>query len=129
MREKLIELIQSAVGGCTEYWAMVIADNLIFNGVRLSEKQATSDEASEWIPVTERLPKPFDQEPEWSETVLFRTITGRIYSGYRNQGKPQTSFYDDDWYPPYWMDESEQIEVDDENVTHWMPLPEAPKGE
>ena len=83
----------------------------------------------QWIPVTERLPKLCSEEPEWTETVLFRTITGRIYSGFRNQGRPQTSFYDDDWYPPYWMDESEQIEVEDEYVTHWMPLPQPPKGD
>ena len=147
MREKLIELLDEA-----EEWAdhrcdelecetcpadkmksnciqQLMVDRLIANGVRLEEKQATSDETSKWIPVTERLPKPCATEPEWSETVLFRTITGRLYSGYRNQGILPTSFYDDGWYPPYWMDESEQIEVEDEYVTHWMPLPSLPKGE
>ena len=95
------------------------ADHLIANGVTVQT----------WISVKDRLPEPFAKEPEWSETVLFRTITGRIYSGYRNQGRPQTSFCDDDWTPPYWLDESERIEVEDEYVTHWMPLPEPPKGE
>ena len=33
MREKLIEQIQSAVGGCARYWAEVIADSLIENGL------------------------------------------------------------------------------------------------
>lgn len=32
-REKLIELIQSAVGGCARHWAELIADHLIANGV------------------------------------------------------------------------------------------------
>ena len=32
-REKLIELIQSAVDGCATYWAGLIADHLIANGV------------------------------------------------------------------------------------------------
>lgn len=33
MREKLIELIQSAVSGCARYWAGLIADRLIAAGV------------------------------------------------------------------------------------------------
>lgn len=33
MREKLIDLIQSAVNGCATYWAGLIADHLIANGV------------------------------------------------------------------------------------------------
>lgn len=32
-RERLIELIQSAVGGCAKHWAEVIADYLLANGV------------------------------------------------------------------------------------------------
>ena len=32
-REKLIKLIQGAVGGCATYWAGLIADHLISNGV------------------------------------------------------------------------------------------------
>ena len=42
MREKLIELIQSAVNGCATYWAGLIADYLIANGVIvLDEKDVT----------------------------------------------------------------------------------------
>ena len=33
MRDRLIELIQNAVGGCARYWAEVIADHLLANGV------------------------------------------------------------------------------------------------
>lgn len=46
MRDKLIELIQNAVGGCARHWAELIADHLIAHGVTLQQ----------WIPVTERLP-------------------------------------------------------------------------
>lgn len=46
-REKLIALIQAAVNGCSSYWAGLIADQLLANGVVVRE----------WIPVTERLPK------------------------------------------------------------------------
>lgn len=48
-REKLIKLIQTAVGGCATYWAGLIADHLIANGVTIQN----------WIPVTERLPDNF----------------------------------------------------------------------
>lgn len=37
MRNKLIELIQESVDGCARYWASVIADHLIENGVILPE--------------------------------------------------------------------------------------------
>jgi hypothetical protein len=33
MRERLIELIMNAVGGCARHWAEVIADHLLANGV------------------------------------------------------------------------------------------------
>ncbi len=33
MKERLREMIQSAVGGCAKYWAEVIADKLIDEGV------------------------------------------------------------------------------------------------
>ena len=37
MRDKLIELIQSAVGGCARHWAELIADHLIANGVTFAD--------------------------------------------------------------------------------------------
>lgn len=33
LKEKLIKLIQEAVGGCAKYWAGLIAEHLIGNGV------------------------------------------------------------------------------------------------
>jgi hypothetical protein len=35
MRDKFIELIQNAVGGCARYWAKIISDHLIENNVTL----------------------------------------------------------------------------------------------
>ena len=82
-----------------------------------------------WIPVTERLPEINDKARDWSVTVLFRTIQGYIHSGYRNVGSLPQSYYDDNFTPPYWLDESENLDFDEDEVTHWMPLPEPPKGE
>jgi hypothetical protein len=48
LKEKLISMIQEAVGGCARHWASLIAAHLIANGVTVQE----------WIPVTERLPEP-----------------------------------------------------------------------
>ena len=118
VREKLVELIESA-----RYWGSntseEIADNLLENGVTVQE----------WISVKDRLPEIYDKEPDWSVTVLFRTIQGHIHSGYRNIGRPQKSFYDDDWTTPYWLDESENLTFEEDEVTHWQYLPQPPKGE
>ena len=45
-KEKLVEIVQSSVGGCARNWAEVIADGLIANGVTVQE----------WISVKDRLP-------------------------------------------------------------------------
>lgn len=117
IRERLIELVKRAIidwehGDVSER----IADHLLANGVTFAEE-------SKWISVEERIPDIYDKDPNWSQTVLFRTVYGHIHSGYRNIGRAQTSFYDDDWTPPYWLDESEDLSFEENEVTHWMPLP------
>ena len=37
IREKLVEIIQNSVGGCARYWAEVIADGLLTQGVTVQE--------------------------------------------------------------------------------------------
>ena len=37
VKEKLVEIIQNSVGGCTRHWAEVIADGLIAHGVTVQE--------------------------------------------------------------------------------------------
>lgn len=115
-REKLIELIQSAVGGCATYWAGLIADHLIANGVTLREhdchwateqayKNGFEAGKPKWIPVTERL-------PEYEMEVL----TYRGEGGISVERMFPGAFWDLDY------------DIIDP-VTHWMPLPEPPKGE
>ena len=36
LRDKLIDLIVESVHGCARHWAEIIADHLIYNGVKLS---------------------------------------------------------------------------------------------
>ena len=94
---------------------------------KVIDRVPTLDVQQRWIPVTERLPEVNEKDPDWSTTVLFMTDQGYVHSGYRNIGRAQKSFYDDDWTPPYWLDESENLSFEEEEVTHWMPLPEPPK--
>ena len=122
-REKLIEII-----GLTEYGngALVgknfqrgfigkIADHLIANGVTVQK----------WIPVSERLP---DKKGKYlalleyvkCTMILNFSLDFLVCDEYGFPTKEKKScfyYYDDDW---------ENIEVPE--VTHWMPIPEPPKG-
>ena len=99
VREKLVELIESA-----RYWGSgtseEIADHLIMNGVTVQE----------WVSVDDRLPKP-------SKRVL-------IYS---RHGFCESAFYIG--VPGEWRVAWNHEMLDADSVTHWMPLPEPPKGE
>jgi hypothetical protein len=103
-REKLVELIAESRVTNTDDSVCIngseyIADHLIANGVTVQK----------WIPVTERLP-----EKHGKYLVLTPNCTWLIWYD------TECGFYDND---PEWGD----IEIDD--VTHWMPLPEPPKGD
>ena len=101
-REKLIELIQSAVGGCAEYWAMVIADHLIDSGVTVQE----------WISVKDRLP---EKSKEIEGEVYYRNVAVRV----KNLLHERIAYYDPEhecWYDTGFF----QLR----GVTHWAELPE-----
>ena len=100
VREKLVELIESA-----RYWGSntseEIADHLIANGITLHE----------WISVKDRLP----ENNQWALCFMKDKSFGtfRVF---------QWNYID--WQ---WNDGNERWKEKD--VTHWMPLPEIPKGE
>ena len=104
VRKKLVELIESA-----RYWGSntseEIADNLLENGVTVQK----------WIPVKDRL-------PEEGEYVLC-VLKGFNYGGKIQVCKfvPADKFKD----KPYF----EHFRNGFPSVTHWMPLPQPPKGE
>ena len=105
-RDRLAELSEDCFGVDPAYFgtdAYAIADHLIANGVTIQQ----------WIPVTERLPKP---NADGSVNCVLVTngrvihmayITERIFAFCENGQIEEPMFYE---------------------VTHWMPLPEPPKG-
>lgn len=121
MRDKMIELLMNipkppnmiSVGyRCAEsggrlFNAAVLADYLIAHGVVVQE----------WIPVSERLP----EDGKISLITYLRYDNGKPISdgmAVRSNGV---------WY--WWYEEGIDTEEVAVEVTHWMPLPEPPKGE
>ena len=113
VREKLVELLTDNLprSGNLPRWdnplqlscdeqVQRIADLLIMNGVTVQK----------WISVDDRLPKP-------SKRVL-------IYS---RHGFCESAFYIG--VPEEWRVAWNHEMLDADSVTHWMPLPEPPKGE
>jgi hypothetical protein len=117
MREKLIELLDD-IQRCGEdfddyeiYGMRLpnsvsnddVADHLIANGVTIQK----------WIPVTERL-------PEDNERVLVYHDDGMIRFGINKGGFA-------DVVSTHYLQNNHRTWFS--RVTHWMPLPEPPKGE
>ena len=107
MREKLIDIVCDAaqINGCIHWCnhppcAMVggIVDALIANGVTIQE----------WIPVSERL-------PEKGKAVLCFCINNDYWVTLWDR------FDDQLWSDGEWWRSKDF-------VTHWMPLPQPPKG-
>ena len=112
VREKLLDLIIDAkrtdpeTGSFAEY----LADHLIANGVTVQE----------WISVDERLPD--NKEHDW---VLAQVVED---NGYMHI--PRVMEYRqlrNDWFEETygWLSEHNGLF----SVTHWMPMPNPPKGE
>ena len=115
-REKLCKWIcdvietDGCMGHCNYppcYLVKAVADHLIANGVTFAKD---NNVPSKWIPVTERLPEVGQRILVYCESKTIEMhITCCTYMGGRF-GHPQFSRHC-------------------RNVTHWMPLPEPPKGE
>ena len=98
-KEKLVELLDRFVYD-EWYGNEDIAEKLISNGVTVQE----------WISVDDRLPEPWKQVLIYS---LHDFCESAVYIG----------------VPGKWRVTWNHEMLDADSVTHWMPLPEPPKGE
>lgn len=119
VREKLIDVIQNSVGGCARHWAEVIADGLIAHGVTI--KDVPDIYVGEWISVKDRLPE---------ETQAFLVVLNnedidiRVFNSKNEPFQSYSSMLDKFLF----LDDKGEWHTTD-RVTHWMPLPQPPKGE
>ena len=116
-REKLIELLMQCVPNnltpqisgnqlTIDIAQGNIADHLIANGVTVQQ----------WIPVTERL-------PEKNGEYLCRWINKSV-----SDAEYESTYGSFGYWFDFWEDEYKEW-ISYEGITHWMPLPEPPKGE
>ena len=112
VREKLVELLDRFVYD-EWYGNGDIAEKLISNGVTVQE----------WISVKDRLP---------DETGRYLAVKKRIapdeLGGNRTDIVILRFFVDDGFRMPTHIPDWINEEINEE-VTHWMPLPQPPKGE
>ena len=146
VRKNLVEIIQNSVGGCARHWAEVIADGLIANGVTVQE----------WISVKDRLPEDGETVLIWSGGYHVATIEKGITEEERRQMKngelpdpeetgwtlstgyfttkrsgtyTRADVFGNNKVPYCWNGVNSPMNWFGQDVTHWMHLPDAPKGE
>lgn len=111
VREKLVELIFDSLCRHVDKSCKLsenIADDLIAHGVTVKE----------WISVDDRLPDACGfpcllfGENSFGQIRVFEGFTG-----YMERGKRE------------WHSNQKDVDIDVWTITHWMPLPEPPKGE
>ena len=115
VREKLVELLKSVLPNFRNnmaYWGekpiYEFADCLLANGVTVQE----------WISVEDRLPDSCGfpcilcGENSFGQIRMFEGFTG-----YMERGKFE------------WHSNQKDVDIDLWKITHWMPLPQPPKGE
>ena len=138
VREKLVELLNEAFfdynhGKGDSYIPKNFADHLVANGVTVQQ----------WIPVTERLPGREEKSEPWKKYNVVVLRSHWPTSSYDMCDAPYdekivtTASYDSEqkiWHLDWGAQLNALIDIEDsplngDYVTHWMPLPEPPKGE
>ena len=121
VREKLIELIAKAKYICANDYSdhtedEYIADTLLDNGVTMQE----------WISVEDKLPEIVSIHNGYRSTVKksIRVLCVCVQKSGKTMVKEGYCEWYNDYQEPRW-----QIPGTIDDVTHWMPLPQPPKGE
>ena len=103
VREKLVDLLDDMQRSGTGYFGNAIENKKIADHLI-----ANGVTVQEWISVTERLPE------KGEESVLIALRWGEVDIGWCEDSRWRSEFVN---------------EYEDGEVTHWMPLPQPPKGE
>lgn len=113
MKEKLVELISESLQrhiGKSCNLAENIADDLIADGVTVQDGK-DNNVPTKWISVKDRFPNYFDH-------VLINAPGDKPFTTVHEAHFRKDGLWDTGLY-----------RYDKEDVTHWMPMPEPPKGE
>ena len=96
----------------------------VANQVASSSKQL----ASKWIPVTERLP---DADGNYlvAKKIFNNSIFQEVLRFAKDGRKVDKYDFHREWKNVWYKYDSERGYLTIDGVTHWMPLPEPPKGE
>ena len=151
--ECLCDLMQKAANAIEELRLQLESHRDSENAIRLEEKQANCDG---WISVKDRLPEPETEVLILAErksysfkaksaTTHHIVTTGMYEDGKRNTEDSEWWWYDHDfkydeemdayiipegwWEYKHYNGDDEHNHPIDDVVTHWMPLPQPPKGE
>ena len=90
----------------------------------ICEKGETKVESQKWISVKERLPKKDGDYLCYKKSGLYEVF------GFAKDGRKKHKYdFFRDWKNVWFFYASEYGYVTTDSVTHWMPLPEPPKGE
>ena len=112
VREKLVELLTEFYGCDPMYYdvdALAIADHLISNGVTVQE----------WISVKDKLPPHNHDVLVYRPDMAMKILVDNYYGYYGED--------DAEWHEG-WAKYGKDIH-NNLLITHWMPLPQPPKGE
>jgi hypothetical protein len=129
MREKLIELLDDAMffEGYGRELCEQQADHLIANGVVISKMETVATDNNKWIPVTERLPE------DLQKVLCFKQAKYGSCVMTANFSECLEKYCDVDFcgvkHGGFFSYDSEVGYYELREVTHWMPLPEPPKGD
>ncbi len=120
-REKLIEVIRNFNSKIVPYYAEEIADKLISNGVTIQSEPLTNCQQSvayKWLATAERMPQ---EKGDVCKNVILFMDDGLVTVGWLNENTGKG----------YYLDASNDFiqRVPISRFTHWMPLPQPPKGE
>lgn len=141
MRGKLIELIEAGRGcpddrtpflyeqclGCRylhekDCDIVRLADYLIAHGVTLAED---NNALGKWVPVSERLPEDVYGKDREQIVVLVSTKSGKVSQCARMAD--YECIADETLTKVEWIKNGKFYWSENKTVTHWMPLPKAPK--